>query len=111
MPSVDQAFFGRDEQFVEAKRKLAIAEALDMPDDAAKYEQRVRDRQAEIRALIKETGQKRQYPREQVRWADGPSSRPATPPVPDSPPPTAPPSQALNAQKNRARIVLEDSDG
>lgn len=55
----------------DAKRKQLIAEAAGDNAKAMRERRRVLDTQAELRAQVKETGQRRRYEREQVRWADG----------------------------------------
>lgn len=95
-----------ERQIRDLKRKIAVAEATDDPARAARLKVRVRERQKEIRDLIAQTGQKRRNDREQVHWADGPSSRPSQPPV--VPVVVGPPSQALAAEAARARLEVVD---
>lgn len=108
-----EAAEGRDRQRAlerdvrDARRKLAVAEALDDSPRAARMAARVRDKQKQLRDLVKATGQKRRYDREKVAWADGPSKRPAQPPV--RPVVPGPGDGPLQPGPTRVPILLDDS--
>ena len=90
------------------KRKGAIAEAVGDSDRAQKMAAKVRAAQGELRALVAESGQKRRYDREQPRWADGPSGRPAQPNVAPVVPGRPPGAMAENPV--RASLGLEPAE-
>lgn len=78
------------------KQKLRIAEGLDEADRVAALKRKIREKQAEIRALIAETGQPRMPEREQPQFSYGSGRyKPQRPPVPvvaPAPPDVAPES-------------------
>lgn len=89
------------------KRRLAAADATGDTSRVDATKARIRKIDAELRELTARTGQKRRYDREQARWADGPSGRTPEPPI--VPTVAGPPSQALAAAQNRARIRFEEA--
>lgn len=76
------------------KRNANIAAAMGDMSRVKLMGAKVRSTQSDLRALVKQSGQKRKYPREQVRWADGPMKNPSQPPMWPTVPqaPTASPS-------------------
>lgn len=111
-----EAAAGRDRQrelerrVRDLKRQRDVADALGDSGRAASLSGRVRATQAQIRDLLEQTGQHRRYDREQTAWADGPSRRPAQPPV--VPVVVPKPPTSLRRRPSRARVLLrEGPDG
>lgn len=89
------------------KRRLGLAAATGDQAAVARAKAKIRATQAELRELTAETGQKRQYDREQARWADGPSGTPTQPPVV---PTVAPePGDTMRDTAANARFAVEEA--